>query len=230
MEAKKFVSWRRVSTQKQGKSGLGLEAQKTIINYFVSEVNGELIADFHETYSGKNLHGCTELQRAMECARKNSAILVIAKSDRFRNLAQALEVYSEMEGNIYFCDVPMAEDKATYKFMLSLAWALGEREASITSLRTKQALQAKRDRGESVGNPNAKITSEMRANSIASRKQDAQLNENNRKAYKLVSLLREQGKSFAEISRELNESGYKTANGKQWQIVQVQRLIKLYES
>lgn len=230
MEAKKFVSWRRVSTQKQGKSGLGLEAQKTIISYFVSEAKGELIADYFETYTGKNLHGCTELQRAMECARKNGAILVIAKSDRFRNLAQALEVYSEMEGNIYFCDVPMAEDAATYKFMLSLAWALGEREASITSLRTKQALQAKRDRGESVGNPNAKITSEMRANSIASRKQDAQLNENNRKAYKLVSLLREQGKSFAEISRELNESGYKTANGKQWQIVQVQRLIKLYES
>lgn len=230
MEAKKFVSWRRVSTQKQGKSGLGLEAQKTIINYFVSEVNGELIADFHETYSGKNLHGCTELQKAMECARKNSAILVIAKSDRFRNLAQALEVYSEMEGNIYFCDVPMAEDKATYKFMLSLGWSLAEREAAIISLRTRQALQAKRDRGESVGNPNAKITSEMRANSIASRKQDAKLNENNRKAYKLVSLLREQGKSFAEISRELNESGYKTANGKQWQIVQVQRLIKLYES
>ena len=228
MEAKKFVSWRRVSTQKQGKSGLGLEAQKTIISYFVSEAKGELIADFHETYTGKNLHGCTELQKAMECARKNGAILVIAKSDRFRNLAQALEVYSEMDGNIYFCDVPLAEDAATYKFMLSLAWALGEREASITSLRTRQALQAKRDRGESVGNPNAKITSEMRANSIASRKQDAKLNENNRKAYKLVSLLKEQGKSFAEISRELNESGYKTSNGKQWQIVQVQRLIALY--
>ena len=45
MEARKFVSWRRVSTQKQGKSGLGLEAQKTIINFFVSEANGELIAD-----------------------------------------------------------------------------------------------------------------------------------------------------------------------------------------
>lgn len=228
MEAKKFVSWRRVSTQKQGKSGLGLEAQKTIISYFVSEANGELIADYYETYTGKNLHGCTELQKAMECARKNSAILVIAKSDRFRNLAQALEVYSEMNGNIYFCDVPLAEDAATYKFMLSLAWALGEREASITSLRTRQALQAKRDRGESVGNPNAKITSEMRANSIASRKQDAKLNENNRKAYKLVGLLREQGKSYAEISRELNESGYKTSSGKQWQIVQVQRLIKIY--
>ena len=229
MEARKFVSWRRVSTQKQGKSGLGLEAQMSIIRYFVDEANGELIADYFETYTGKNLHGCTELQKAMEFAKKNDAILVIAKSDRFRNLEQALEVYRLMDGNIYFCDVPMAEDKATYKFMLSLGWSLAEREAAITSLRTKQALQAKRDRGESVGNHNAMITPSMRANSIASRKQDAQLNENNRKAYKLVSLLREQGKSFAEIARELNESGYKTSNGKQWQIVQVQRLMALYQ-
>jgi hypothetical protein len=58
---------------------------------------------------------------------------------------------------------------------------------------------------------------------------DAQMNDNNRKAYKLVCLLREQGKSFAAIVRELNESGYKTPNGKQWQIVQVQRLMALYK-
>ncbi len=134
-----------------------------------------------------------------------------------------------MDGNIYFCDVPMAEDKATYKFMLSLGWSLAEREAAITSLRTKQALQAKRERGERVGNPNAIVTVDMRANSIASRRMDAQMNDNNRKAYKLVCLLREQGRSFAEIARELNESGYKTANGKEWQTVQVQRLMALYK-
>lgn len=229
MEAKKFVSWRRVSTQKQGKSGLGLEAQKSIISYFVAEANGELVADFHEVYTGKNLHGCVELQKAMEFAKKNDAILVIAKSDRFRNLEQALEVYRLMDGRIYICDVPLAEDAATYKFMLSLSWSLAEREAAITSLRTRQALQAKRNRGESVGNPNAKITSEMRANSIASRKQDAQLNENNRKAYKLATLLLAQGKNMTEVSRELNENGYKTPNGKQWQTVQVQRLMALYK-
>lgn len=229
MEARKFVSWRRVSTQKQGKSGLGLEAQKSIISYFVAEANGELIADYFETYTGKNLHGCTELQKAMEFAKKNDAILVIAKSDRFRNLEQALEVYRIMEGDIYFCDVPMAEDKATYKFMLSLGWSLAEREAAITSLRTKQALQAKRDRGERVGNPNATISSEMRANSINTRRTDAQLNENNRKAYKLASLLLEQNKTYTEISRELNENGYKTPSGKQWQTIQVQRLIALYK-
>lgn len=229
MEARKFVSWRRVSTQKQGRSGLGLEAQQSIIRYFVDEANGVLIADFHETYTGKNLHGCVELQKAMECAKQNDAILVVAKSDRFRNLEQALEVYRLMDGSIYFCDVPMAEDRATYKFMLSLSWSLAEREAAITSLRTKQALQAKRERGERVGNPNAIVTVDMRANSIASRRLDARMNDNNRKAYKLVCLLREQGRSFAEIARELNESGYKTANGKQWQTVQVQRLMALYQ-
>ena len=229
MEKRRFVSWRRVSTQKQGKSGLGLEAQQSIIRYFVSEADGELIADYYETYTGKNLHGCVELQKAMECAKKNDATLVIAKSDRFRNLEQALEVYRQMDGCIYFCDIPMAEDKATYKFMLSLSWSLAEREAAIVSMRTRLALQAKRDRGESVGNPNAVISASMRANSIVSRRQDAQLNDNNRKAYKLACLLKEQGKSYTEISRELNDAGYLTSRGKQWQSVQVQRLIALYQ-
>ena len=230
MEAKKFVSWRRVSTQKQGRSGLGLEAQLAIIRYFVSEAKGELIGDYYETYTGKNLHGCEQLKRAMEFAKKNNATLVIAKSDRFRNLAQALEVYSEMSGMIYFCDVPQAEDAATYKFMLSLSWALGEREAAITALRTRQSLAAKKARGETLGNPNATVTDEMRANSIASRRKDAQLNENNRKAYKLASLLIAQGKTITEVSRELNENGYKTPNGKLWQTVQVQRLMALYDN
>ncbi len=229
MEARKYVSWRRVSTQKQGRSGLGLEAQHSIIKYFVAEAGGELIADYYETYTGKNLHGCTELHKAMECAKKNKATLVIAKSDRFRNLEQALEVYRLMDGYIYFCDVPTAEDKATYKFMLSLSWSLAEREAAITSLRTRQALQAKRERGESVGNPNAKVTASMRNKSRESRRMDARMNDNNIKAYKLSSLLLAQGMTFTEVSRELNDSGYKTPNGKQWQTVQVQRLIALYE-
>lgn len=229
MEKRLFCSWRRCSTQKQGRSGLGLEAQLSIIKYFVNEAQGELIADYHEVYTGKNLHGCVELHKAMEFARKHNATLVIAKSDRFRNLEQALEVYRLMDGNIYFCDVPMAEDAATYKFMLSLSWSLAEREAAITSIRTRQALQAKRDRGETIGNPHATISATMRVNSIASRRKDAQLNENNRKAYKLASLLVAQGKTITEVSHELNDNGYKTSNGKQWQTIQVQRLIKLYE-
>ena len=229
MEKKLFVSWRRVSTQKQGRSGLGLEAQETIIRYFVAEAHGELIADYYETYTGKDLHGCNELQKAMAFARQHNATLIIAKSDRFRNLSQALEVYAAMSGHIYFCDVPACDDAATYKFMLSLAWALGEREAAITSIRTRQALAAKRKRGETVGNPNARVTNTMRTNSIITRKREAQENDNNRKAHKLASLLLTQGKTYTEIARELNESGYKTSSGKLWRTVQVQRLMSLYE-
>ena len=228
MEARKFVSWRRVSTQKQGRSGLGLEAQQSIIRYFVDEAQGELIADYYEVYTGKNLHGCVELQKAMDCAKKNNATLVVAKSDRFRNLEQALEVYRLMDGELYFCDVPLSEDKATYKFMLSLSWSLAEREAAITALRTRQALQAKRERGETLGNPNATITATMRANSICARRMDAQMNTNNRKAYKLVKFLRQQNRSFADIARELNDGGYVTSTGKAWQTIQVQRLMALY--
>ena len=68
----------------------------------------------------------------------------------------------------------------------------------------------------------------MRSNSIQSRKRDARLNNNNRKAYKLSILLRQQEKTYAEIARELNDGGYLTANGKRWQTVQVQRLMMLY--
>lgn len=141
--AKQFISWRRVSTQKQGRSGLGLEAQQSMIDYFVKAEKGELIADYAEVYTGKDLQGCTELQKAIKHCKEIGATLIIAKTDRFRNTQEALQVYEEMDGNIYFCDLP-----ATDKFTLTLFWAIAEREALIVSIRTKQALQAKKDRGE----------------------------------------------------------------------------------
>ena len=145
--SKKFISWRRVSTFRQSKSGLGLEAQKEIIRYFVGRDGGELIADYSECYTGKELSGCKELRKAMEHCKKEGAILVIAKSDRFRNCQEALGILDEMgEGNLEFCDLPHSD-----RFTLTLFWALAEREALITSIRTKQALAAKKARGEKLG-------------------------------------------------------------------------------
>ena len=144
---RKYVSWRRVSTLKQNKSGLGLSAQKEIIRYFVEREKGELIADFQECYTGTELSGCVELKKAMACAKENDAILVIAKTDRFRNTIEALQVYEEMgDGNIMFCDLPHTD-----KFTLTLFFALAEREALIISIRTKQALAEKKRRGEKLG-------------------------------------------------------------------------------
>lgn len=150
--ARKFISWRRVSTFKQGKSGLGLEAQKEIIKYFIEREQGELVADYAECYTGTELSGCIELRKAIMHAKKEKAVLIIAKSDRFRNTAEALKIYEEMgDGNIMFCDLP-----ATDKFTLTLFFALAEREALITSIRTKQALAVKKSQGCKLGAANEK--------------------------------------------------------------------------
>ena len=144
---KQFISWRRVSTFKQNRSGLGLEAQKEIIRYFVERDNGELVADYSECYTGKELSGCKELRKAMQHAKNIGAVLVIAKSDRFRNCQEALGILDEMgEGHLEFCDLPHSD-----RFTLTLFWALAEREALITSIRTKQALAVKKAQGCKLG-------------------------------------------------------------------------------
>lgn len=146
-----FVSWRRVSTFKQGRSGLGLEAQKEIIRYFIERDNGNWLADYEECYTGKELSGCAELRKAIEHAKREHATLIIAKSDRFRNTAEALKIYEEMgDGNIMFCDLPTSD-----KFSLTLFFALAEREALLVSIRTKQALAVKKAQGAQLGASNS---------------------------------------------------------------------------
>lgn len=144
---KQFISWRRVSTFRQSKSGLGLEAQKEIIRYFIERDKGDWVADYEECYTGTELSGCTELKKAMAHAKKIGAVLIIAKTDRFRNTAEALRIYEEMgDGNIMFCDLPSSD-----KFSLTLFFALAEREALIVSIRTKQALAVKKAHGCKLG-------------------------------------------------------------------------------
>ena len=149
---KKFVSWRRVSTKRQGASGLGLDAQKEIIRYFIEREDGDWVADYSECYTGTDLSGCVELKKAIAHAKAEGAILIIAKTDRFRNTIEALQVYDQMgDGNIMFCDLPHTD-----KFTLTLFFALAEREALIVSIRTRQALAAKKARGELTGGASEK--------------------------------------------------------------------------
>ena len=165
---KQFISWRRVSTFKQSRSGLGLEAQKEIIRYFVERDGGEIIADYAECYTGKELSGCKELRKAMTKAKETGAILVIAKSDRFRNCQEALGILDEMgEGNIEFCDLPHSD-----RFTLTLFWALAEREALITSIRTKQALAVKKSNGAKLGAACDKYKETKNKKTIEERKQE----------------------------------------------------------
>lgn len=159
MSVKKFVGWRRVSTTKQHGSHLGLEAQKSIIDFFVEREKGELIADYEECHSGTDLAGCTELKKAKEHCKRTGATLIIAKTDRCRDTVEALQLYEEMNGKIYFCDLPHTD-----KFTLTLFFSLAEREATIVSLRTKQALKAKKARNEQTGGTNELWGSKTGAN------------------------------------------------------------------
>lgn len=168
---KRFISWRRVSTAKQRGSHLGLEAQKSIIDFFIEREKGKLIADYEECHSGTDLAGCTELKKAKAHCKRTGATLIIAKTDRCRDTIEALQLYEEMNGKIYFCDLPHTD-----KFTLTLFFSLAEREAMIVSLRTKQALAALKARGDvKLGAANEKFKTNR-----ANKEKDVLLNQYNK--------------------------------------------------
>lgn len=194
---KKYISWRRVSTKKQQKSGLGLEAQEAIIKYFVERDGGEIVRDYCEAYTGKELTGCKELQKAITHAKEIGAVLIIAKTDRFRNTSEALAIYEQMgDGNITFCDLPHTD-----KFTLTLMFAIAEREALMISLRTKQALAAKRARGETwVRNTDTSAAREVSCKMRTDARLDWLFNS---VVGKYVQSRWQQGWSFTEILADL---------------------------
>lgn len=241
---KKAVSWRRVSTKEQDKSGLGLSAQKSIIEYFVEKENLELVADYSEAYTGTLLSGCTELRKAIEHCKSIGAVLIIAKSDRFRNTIEALQIYEEMgEGNIFFCDLPHTD-----KFTLTLFFALAEREALITKLRTKAALnEIKKDieaKGEHICRNGRVITHLGRqddaagtawdkalTNSIATKKQRAKDNTNNIQFSKWLAVYESKNgvidrhTDLDPLVYEVNALGYTTSTGMRFNKASLRQMI-----
>lgn len=224
---KTFISWRRVSTKTQGRSGLGLDAQKDIISHFVEVEKGELIQDFCEVYTGKDLAGCSELRKAISKAKEIGAILIIAKSDRFRSTVEALQILDEVgEENIFFCDLPHTD-----RFTLTLFFALAEREALLTSIRTKQALKAKKDQlqntggtpelwGSKNGNKNRHEAINKAASiSASNRREKARQNANNKAFWEFITDWQAiNGKitantDFQPIADELNRRCKKTSTG-----------------
>lgn len=215
---------------KQNSSGLGLLAQTEIIEHFVKAEKGELIADYHEVYTGKELSGCTELRKAMEQCKKEGATLIIAKTDRFRNTIEALQIYDEMEGNIYFCDLPHTD-----KFTLTLFFALAEREALIVSIRTKAALAAKKAQGFKLGNEKGIDLSKANEASAQARTEKAKNNPANRIIWGVIG---QGGTPTAEdtqkMSVRLNQMGVKTSSGLDFTAARVRsayhNLKRLYQS
>jgi len=226
MKAKKFVSWRRVSTQKQGSTGLGLQAQKDMIDYFVNAEGGELIADFSEVHTGTDLMTCKELRKAIDFCNKMGATLIVAKHDRFRRVEQALFVYEELAGRLFLCDVPNCD-----KFTITLFWAIAEREALLTSIRTKSALKVAKANGKRLGRPDIATANDARIKASEAKKENAR-QRIDPKTWAFVRLLMEKGLTCNAIANELNKAGYKTTGtknrrGGEFRGNQVKRMIEI---
>ena len=132
-ESRPYVLWRRVSTEEQGESGLGLEAQLTIAKMFLKK---DPVRVFTDVYSGTKLKQCVGLWEAIEFCKQNNAVLVVAKVDRFRSVNEALDVLDCIgERNIIFCDCPSSD-----RFVLTVLFAMNERTAIIGRVNTKIAL------------------------------------------------------------------------------------------
>lgn len=142
-----FVAYYRVSTDRQGRSGLGLEAQRQSIGNFVDDRKWNLVAEFTEIESGKRKDR-PELQKAIAACKRCNARLVIAKLDRLaRNVAFIANL---MDGCVDFvaCDMPEAN-----RLTLHILAAVAEHEREMISERTKAALQAAKARGVRLGSP-----------------------------------------------------------------------------
>jgi DNA invertase Pin-like site-specific DNA recombinase len=194
----KFVAYFRVSTERQGKSGLGLTAQHRKISEFVTGA-GTLIAEFCDVQSGKD-DSRVELQRAIQLARREEAKIVIARLDRFSRRVSFIASILEQGIGLVCAEMPNATD-----FQLHIFAALAQEERRLISERTRAALAEAKRRGKVLGlnGRNLAVKNRKVADEFAfqlSGKLDA-------------DLLR---RSYSEIARHLNDAGVLTVTGRKF--------------
>lgn len=224
MEAKQYICYYRVSTKRQGKSGLGLQAQQTICANFINSNGGNIIGSYTEIESGKN-DNRQQLHNAItECKNTNSTLL-IAKLDR---LSRNVEfIFSLKNSGINFTCVDLPELN-TMTLGIFSTFAQSERER--ISERITVALAEKKKKGIKLGKPENLQNNFEKAysNSLVTRQNNAIHNENNKKAGLLIVSLRNSGKTWKDITDVLNDNGFKTRNNCIFQMTQVIRLYKKY--
>ena len=223
----RFVSYLRVSTESQGRSGLGLDAQRQAVAAHVAAAGGELAAEFQEVESGKRADR-PQLTAALAACRTRRAVLVIAKLDRLARNARFLlsVVEGSGEAGVVFCDLPSVPAGPIGKFMVTQLAAVAELEAGLISQRTRAALAVAKARGVRLGNPSpTPATPAMAAAARAARSRQVAA----RMADVLPVLRQVQAEgalSLRAIATGLRGQGVRTPSGKEhWSAAQVRRLF-----
>ena len=223
--ADRFVSYLRVSTAKQGASGLGLDAQRAAVTGYVND--GNLIRELVEVESGKSEENRPRLAEAMSLCRLHNATLVVAKLDRLSRDAEFL--FKLQKGSVKFVCADMPEaNEMTVGIMAVVAQA----ERKMISARTKAALTAAKARGAKLGGDRGNLTSEIRAEgtaaSVKTRQMQARLFAADVKP--VIEYLQQAGAvTLRQIAAELNARGIPTRQGAAWSPVQVSRVLATNE-
>lgn len=215
------VAYYRVSTQRQGTSGLGLDGQRAAIEQFCRENRYELVESFTEVESGRKSDRPV-LRKALVRAKATKSLLVIGKLDR---LARNVHFISGlMQAGVEFraCDVPTAN-----RLTVHILAAVAEAEAEAISARTIAALQAAKRRGVKLGASNPSCRRLTRQAALKGSERTATIaREANREATLVAMELRSVGMSLPAIAAELESRGVLTRSGRSWTPTGVLRLIR----
>lgn len=203
----KYVAYYRVSTAKQQRSGLGLDAQKTAVADFLQPTD-ELVAEFVETVSGRKDERI-QLAEALKLARKSGAKILIAKLDRFSRRVSFIARMMESDVGITVADMPTATE-----FQLHIFAALAQEERRLISARTKAALAQAKERGVRLGVNGKYLARENQTRAI-------------QRAMELLPYLPSDWRemSYSAVAKHFNLAGITTPNGSKYHAQTVKNFL-----
>ena len=215
---KKYVAYYRVSTAKQGTSGLGLEAQRASVHSYTRSPDF-IIAEYTEVESGKH-DNREQLHAAISHAQRSSATLVIAKLDRLSRNAGFIFALRDSGVDFICADMPEANT-----LTIGIFATIAQYEREIISERTKAALAAKKAQGFKLGSPQ-NLTAASREKAAAARRKQAKEHIANIRALAFSKRCKAQGLSLRAIAKELNANGFKTTRNGFWSYGTVHVLLQ----
>ena len=219
-QTNRYVLYFRVSTQKQGRSGLGLDAQKRDIDLYLenySEQPYEILGTFKDIQSGAD-NDRPELKKAIELAKKTKSILLVQKICRLsRRVSFIASLIEDKELDFKVAQMPFAD-----KFQLHIYSALNEQEKDFISSRTKSALRSWKER-----NPDKKLGAPVHHIKALAKARRAKALKEAKRIEGLIVPLKQQGKSLRVICDVLNNSGIKTSKGRSFYPSKVSRTLSI---
>jgi DNA invertase Pin-like site-specific DNA recombinase len=217
MACGKFVTYYRVSTQRQGQSGLGVDAQKEAVKNYLSGGAGEVVGEFEEVETGKGSDALArrpQLAAALALCKKSGARLLIAKLDRLARNVFFISGLMESKVKFVACDMPEANE-----LTIHIMAAFAEHEAKRISERTKDALRAAKARGVVLGKAGMRNLKPK----IEARQQAA--HEFAQRLAPIINGFRAQGLSQRAMVAELNRLNIRAARGGLWSLNQLQSVF-----